>query len=59
MAIVRNKLMVELYPTVQDVCEVISHAGAFHQGQEDKYLEAIKACIEKRLEELKQPKGGD
>lgn len=59
MAIVRNKLMVELYPTVQDVCEVISAVGAFHQGQEDKYLEAIKASIEKRLEELKQHKGGD
>ncbi|OMF70520.1 hypothetical protein [Paenibacillus glucanolyticus] len=58
MAIVRNKLMVELYPTVQDVCEVISAVGVFHQGQEDKYLEAIKVSIEKRLEELKQPKGG-
>lgn len=58
MAIVRNKLMVELYPTVQDVCEVISAVGAFHQGQEDKYLEALKACIEKRLEDLRQPKGG-
>lgn len=59
MAIVRNKLMVELYPTVQDVCEVIAAVGVFHPGQEDKYLEAIKTSIEKRLEELKQHKGGD
>lgn len=41
-----------------DLKEGVNASGAFHQGQEDKYLEAIKACIEKRLEELKQPKGG-
>lgn len=59
MAVVRNKLMIEMYPTVPDVCEVISAVGAYHQGQEAKYLETIKSSIEKRLEELKNNKGGD
>lgn len=56
MAIVRNKLMVELYPTVQDVCEVISAAGAFFKGQEEQYLEAIKVSIENRLEQIREVK---
>lgn len=58
-AIIRNKLIIEMYPFVPDVCEVISAVGTYHRGQEVQYLEAIKASIEKRLEELKNNKGGD
>ncbi|ANY71649.1 hypothetical protein BBD41_03105 [Paenibacillus ihbetae] len=56
MARIQNKLMVELYPTVQDVCEVISAVGTYYQGQEVEYLSSIQRAITKRLEVISNHK---
>lgn len=55
-AIIRNKLIVELSPTVQDVCEVITAVGAFYPGQEVKFLESIQEAVTKRLEAIRNDK---
>ncbi|MNM25397.1 hypothetical protein D3C81_358410 [compost metagenome] len=52
MAIIQNTLKIEIYPTVQDVCEVISAVVAFYPGQEEKVLQAIRDATDKRIEEI-------
>jgi hypothetical protein len=50
---VQNKLVIEIEPTVTEVCAVISAVGAFHPGQEVKFLEGIRAALDERLNILK------
>ena len=54
MAVINNKLQVEMYPTVPDLLQVISAVLAFHPGQEEKVLEGIQTALNKRLDELKR-----
>lgn len=54
MAVIRNKITVEMYPTPQDVCEVISAVSTFHPGQELKFLEAIQTAVTKRIDQIKE-----
>lgn len=56
MAIIQNTLKIEIYPTVQDVCEVISAVVAFYPGQEEQVLQAISDSVTKRIEEIKEGK---
>lgn len=53
---VQNKLVIEIEPTVSEVCSVISAVGAFYPGQELKYLEGIRAALDERLNNLKPVK---
>jgi hypothetical protein len=46
---VQNKLVIEIEPTVTEVCAVISAVGAFYPGQEVKFLEGIRAALDERL----------
>lgn len=56
MPVIRNKLIVEMHPTVQEVCEVISAVAAFYPRNEVMVLQAIKDATSKRIEELEQSK---
>jgi len=56
MALIKNTLKIEIYPTVPEVCEVISAVAAFHPGKEINVLQAIKDATSKRIEELEQKK---
>jgi hypothetical protein len=46
---VQNKLVIEIEPTVSEVCAVISAVGTFFPGQEVKFLEGIRAALDERL----------
>lgn len=54
MAKIQNKLLIEIDPTVSEVCAVISAVTTFYPGQEEKILEGIKEAIDMRLVELKE-----
>lgn len=54
MAIIRNRLTVEMEPTVPEICTIISAVTAFYPGQEVKILEDIKKSLDNRLQELKE-----
>lgn len=49
MAYVKNKLVIEIEPTVDEVCAVMSAVAAFYPGQEVRFLEGVKAALEERL----------
>jgi hypothetical protein len=53
---VQNKMVVEMEPSVNDICAVISAVCAFHPGGEIQLLEKVKASIEDRIKDL-QPAG--
>ncbi|ASA25429.1 hypothetical protein [Paenibacillus donghaensis] len=52
MAIIRNKLSIEIEPTVPEVCAVISAVMAYYPGQEVKVLEGIRESLSKRIAEI-------
>lgn len=54
MAIIQNTLKIEIYPTVQEVCEVISAVVAFYPGQEEEVLQAINDAVGNRLNNIKE-----
>lgn len=54
MAVIRNKLAIEIEPTVPEICEVISAVITFYPGQEVRILEGIKKSLDDRLQELKE-----
>ncbi|MEK4141157.1 hypothetical protein NST48_09395 [Paenibacillus sp. FSL M7-0547] len=54
MAVIRNKLAIEIEPTVPEICAVISAVAVFYPGQEVKILEGIKKSLDDRLQELKE-----
>jgi len=49
-------MVVEMEPSVNDICAVISAVCAFHPGGEIQLLEKVKASIEDRIKDL-QPAG--
>jgi hypothetical protein len=53
---VTNKLIIEMEPSVRDVCALISAVAVFHPGQETKYLEGIRDALNERLNNLKPVK---
>lgn len=53
MAVIRNKLCIEIAPNVQEICAVVSAVAAFYPGEEARILEGVKKAMEVRLEELK------
>lgn len=56
MAVIHNKMIIEMYPTTQDVCEIISAVTAFYPGEEEKFLESIQDAVAKRLEQVSESK---
>lgn len=56
MAVIQNVLRIEISPTVQDVCEVITAVVAFYPNQEETVLQGIQDAINKRLEMIKEGK---
>lgn len=51
---IRNVLHIEMEPTVQEVCGVISAVTAFYPGKEHEVLQGIITASQKRLDELNE-----
>jgi hypothetical protein len=49
---IKPKLDIQISPTVNDVCAVISAVTAYFPGEEAKFLEAIVTATERRIKEI-------
>ncbi|MNI76739.1 hypothetical protein D3C73_1329880 [compost metagenome] len=45
-------MIIEMEPSVNDICAVITAVTAFHPGDEIKLLEKVQAAITDRIKEL-------
>lgn len=52
MVIIKNRLAIEMEPTVPEVCAVISAVTSFYPGKEVQLLEGIKKALDERIVEL-------
>jgi len=52
LAVIHNVLRIEISPTVQDVCEVITAVSAYYPNQEEQVLKGIQDAINKRLKAI-------
>ncbi|AIQ17077.1 hypothetical protein H70357_10700 [Paenibacillus sp. FSL H7-0357] len=55
--VIRNKMAVEIEPTVPDICTLISAASAYHRssGNELRFLQGISESLNERIKELQLP----
>lgn len=56
MPVIQPFLHIQITPTVQDVCAVVSAAAAYHSGAEEAFLKGIKEALDMRLEEIQKNK---
>lgn len=58
---VQSKLVIEISPSANDVCAVISAVSAYHQGKEEQYLASIQKAVTDRLAKIRADtsNGGD
>ncbi|WP_375104656.1 hypothetical protein ACDZ28_10820 [Paenibacillus sp. RS8] len=59
MPLIRNRLAIEMEPTVPEVCAVISAVSAYYPGREVEFIEGIMKALNDRLLELKETKRED